>query len=134
MDIFLLQTLNGEIVDEEVLKVNNSELVVNKSLCLAQKTINEFSSNLAKDCDVMIVVGGANSSNSIELFKNVNSICPSVFIEDIYSYKDALKEINFEITPKTKVGITAGASTRKEELVELKKLIENDLTKNNKVG
>jgi len=125
-----------ELISEiqDVLKANNSELVVNKSLCLAQKTINEFSANLARDCDVMIVVGGANSSNSIELFKNVNSICPSIFIEDIYSYKDALKEINFEITSKTKVGITAGASTRKEELVELKKLIESDLTKNNKVG
>ena len=75
----------------------------------------------------MIVVGGSNSSNSIELFKNVSSICPSIFIEDIYSYKDALKETGLEITSQTRVGITAGASTRKEELVELKKLIEKDL-------
>jgi 4-hydroxy-3-methylbut-2-enyl diphosphate reductase len=118
-----------ELISEiqDVLKSNNSELVVNKSLCLAQKTINEFSAKLATESDVMIVVGGSNSSNSIELFKNVSSICPSIFIEDIYSYKDALKDAGLEITSQTRVGITAGASTRKEELVELKKLIENDL-------
>lgn len=118
-----------ELISEiqDVLKANNSELVVNKSLCLAQKTINEFSAKLATESDVMIVVGGSNSSNSIELFKNVSSICPSIFIEDIYSYKDALKDAGLEITSQTRVGITAGASTRKEELVELKNLIENDL-------
>ena len=118
-----------ELISEiqDVLKANNTELVVNKSLCLAQKTINEFSAKLATESDVMIVVGGSNSSNSIELFKNVNSICPSIFIEDIYSYKDALKDADLEITSQTRVGITAGASTRKEELVELKKLVEKDL-------
>ena len=118
-----------ELISEiqDVLKANNTDLVVNKSLCLAQKTINEFSAKLATEIDVMIVVGGSNSSNSIELFKNVSSICPCIFIEDIYSYKDALKDAGLEITSQTRVGITAGASTRKEELVELKKLIENDL-------
>ncbi len=112
---------------ERVLSDNGSEFVVNKSLCSAQKTINEYSAKLASESDVMIVVGGANSSNSLELFKNVSSICPSIFIEDIYSYKDALKQSGLEITSKTRVGLTAGASTRKEELIELKNLIENDL-------
>jgi 4-hydroxy-3-methylbut-2-enyl diphosphate reductase len=118
-----------ELIDEieKVTKETSCELIINKSLCSAQKTINEFSAELAKQSDVMIVVGGSNSSNSIELFKNVSSICPSIFIEDIYSYKDALKDAGLEITRQTRVGITAGASTRKEELVELKKLIENDL-------
>ena len=119
----------GELICEieKVLKRNSCELVVNKSLCSAQKTINEFSVKLAENSDVMIVVGGANSSNSLELFKNVSSICPSIFIEDINTYKEALKENNLSISKITRVGITAGASTRKEELVELKNLIEKDL-------
>ena len=116
---------------ESLLKESSCELVVNKSLCLAQKLINEHSVNLAKNSDVMIVVGGANSSNSIELFKNVSSFCPSIFIEDINSYKNALKDNGLSISAQTKIGITAGASTRKEELFELKKLIEKDLLKNN---
>lgn len=112
---------------EKVLKENSCEIVVNKSLCSAQKIINEHSVNLAKNSDIMIVVGGSNSSNSIELFKNVSSFCPSIFIEDISTYGCALKEKGLEISCKTKIGITAGASTRKEELFELKTLIEKDL-------
>ena len=115
---------------QKVLSETKSELIVNKSLCLAQKNINEFSAKLAKECDIMIVVGGKNSSNSLELFKNMKSICPSIFIEDINFYKEALIESDLTISKETKVGITAGASTRKEELVMLKELIEKDL--NNK--
>ena len=114
---------------EKATKENSCELVVNKSLCSAQKTINEFSAELASQSDVMIVVGGLNSSNSLELFKNVSSICPSIFIEDINLYKDALESAGLKILADTRVGITAGASTRKEELVALKQLIENDLIK-----
>ncbi|MBE5738734.1 MAG: 4-hydroxy-3-methylbut-2-enyl diphosphate reductase [Clostridiales bacterium] len=119
----------AESLIEEVKRVlydNMCELIVNKSLCIAQKTINESSVQLAKECDIMIVVGGANSSNSIELYNNVNSICPSVFIEDIAKYRDAIAEKGLVITANTRVGITAGASTRKEELLELKALIEKD--------
>lgn len=112
---------------EKILKKNNNEIVINKSLCQAQKSINESSVKLATESDVMIVVGGANSSNSLELFKNVSSVCPGVFIEDISTYKAELEKNNLKITSETRVGITAGASTRKEELEELKKLIESDL-------
>lgn len=112
---------------ENVLNQNGNEIVVNKSLCQAQKAINESSVKLAHSSDVMIVVGGANSSNSQELYKNVNSVCPSIFIEDITTYKNKLIEKNLKITKETRVGITAGASTRREELEELKRLIETDL-------
>ena len=126
-------TFNMEKADMLIDKIktittlNNCELIVNKSICSAQKIINEYSKNLAKESDIMIVIGGAKSSNSLELYNNVNKVCPSIFIEDIHSYKLALQQQNLEITPSTKVGITAGASTMKSELNELKKLIEDDL-------
>lgn len=113
---------------EELLKTNHCELVVNKSICVAQKVINQFSAKLAHDSDIMIVVGGLNSSNSLELYNNMSAICPSIFIEDINKYKDALKEKGLTIAPTTKVGITAGASTMREELIELKSLIEQELS------
>jgi 4-hydroxy-3-methylbut-2-enyl diphosphate reductase len=68
---------------ETIAKSNNCEIVINKSICDAQKMINISSADLAKKSDIMIVVGGKNSSNSIELFKNMQSICPSIFIENI---------------------------------------------------
>lgn len=126
-------TFNISKADELIEKIrttakqNNCELIVNKSICSAQKVINDFSYKLAKESDIMIVVGGKKSSNSLELFNNVSRVCPSIFIEDIHTYKDALKDKNLSITSTTKVGITAGASTMKDELFELKTLIENDI-------
>jgi 4-hydroxy-3-methylbut-2-enyl diphosphate reductase IspH len=75
----------------------------------------------------MIVVGGKNSSNSLELYKNMSTICPSIFIEDINDYKQALAEIGITLSKDLKIGITAGASTNKAELEELKQLIKKDL-------
>ena len=116
--------LIGEI--EKIVVDTRSTVIVNKSLCNAQKAINASSVELAKSRDIMIVIGGANSSNSRELYNNIKNYCPSIFIEDINTYKAALIDNNLTITENTKVGITAGASTRKEELLELKQLIEKD--------
>ena len=126
-------TFNSNKFDEleqkisEIAKQNDCELIVNKTICNAQKLINLYSVELAKQSDVMIVVGGKNSSNSIELFKNVSYYCPSIFIEDVNNYKLELENNNIKINKNTRIGITAGASTLKEELLELKTLIENDL-------
>ncbi len=112
---------------EMILSKNNCHLVVNKSICDAQKFINLSSAELARQVDTMIVVGGKNSSNSLELYKNMSSICPSIFIEDINSYKEALAENGISLSKDLKIGITAGASTNKAELEELKQLIKKDL-------
>lgn len=124
-------TFNMEKADLLIAKIQKllqekNELIINKSLCIAQKTINEFSVKLALDSDIMIVVGGKNSSNSKELFNNVSRLKPSIFIEDIYTYKNELDSLNISINSNTKIGITAGASTMKEELEILKALIEED--------
>ncbi len=103
----------------------NIELVVNKSICLAQKQINVFSAELAKECDLMIVVGGKNSSNSTELFNNLKTITKSIFVENISSIKNILKEENITLTKNIKIGLTAGASTMKSELIELKTQLES---------
>jgi 4-hydroxy-3-methylbut-2-enyl diphosphate reductase len=121
----------GEIIEkiEIICDKNNCELEVNKSICKAQKVINEYSLNLAKESDIMIVVGGKKSSNSLELYNNVSRVCPSIFIEDIETYKQELISKNLQINKSTRVGITAGASTMKDELSQLKKLIEEDIDK-----
>ena len=108
---------------------NNCTLVINKSICNAQKAINLASVKLAQSSDVMIVVGGKNSSNSIELFNNIKNYTSSIFIEDINSWKDELIAQNIPFSSETKFGITAGASTLTEELLELKNLIEIELSK-----
>ena len=123
-NMFVAEQLIENIV--KIAKQNNCELVVNKSLCSAQREINKSSQILAEQVDAMIVIGGKNSSNSKELYNNVSSICPSIFIEDIYEYKNALKEANITLNKDSIIGLTAGASTMKNELLALKKLIEKD--------
>lgn len=126
-------TFNEKKADELINRITgicsktNSKLIVNKSICFAQKSINISSVNLAKNRDIMIIVGGKNSSNSLELFNNISSHAPSIFIEDINTWKDELTKQNISYNKNTKFGITAGASTLKEELSELKQLIESEL-------
>lgn len=104
------------------------KIVVNKSLCKAQKNINIASIELAKEVDLMIVVGGANSSNTIELYNNMKKYAPTIFLEDINMVLEELKNSNIVLNKNIKIGLTAGASTLKEELKELKKII---ITKTN---
>ena len=111
--------------------LKNNSLIVNKSICNAQKQINEFSKQLAEESDLMIVVGGKNSSNSIELYNNLKQIKPSLFIENIFDWEEELKKENLTISKNTKIGLTAGASTMKSELETLKQLITKHLLEKN---
>lgn len=106
---------------------NNILCVINKSICSAQKQINIYSAKLAKTSDLMFVVGGKKSSNTIELFNNVSSYAPTIFLEDINDFKTELKKNNIKLSKDMKIGITAGASTMKSELEELKKLLKNEI-------
>ena len=110
---------------ESITKQHNCTITINKSICNAQKQINIFSSKLAEECDLMIVVGGKHSSNSIELFNNLKNITQTIFIEDIHSVKQEIQQQNITFSKNMKIGITAGASTMKEELVSLKEILEN---------
>ena len=95
------------------------------TICNAQKSINEAAIKLADDVDIMIIIGGENSSNSIELFNNVSKVKKAFFIhtpEDILSLVKSKK-----IKKGQRIGITAGASTMKEDIAFTKELLEREL-------
>tara|TARA_Y100001936_G_scaffold109289_1_gene107455 strand:+ start:9322 stop:10167 length:846 start_codon:yes stop_codon:yes gene_type:complete len=62
---------------------------------------------IAKDVDIMLVIGGRNSSNTKEIAKLCKEINNSTY--QIETFKQ-LKELNLNLKNKT-VGISAGAST-----------------------
>ncbi len=98
------------------------DMEVNDATCNAVRKIQESSLNLAKDVDVMFVIGGANSSNTKEIYEELSKNIPC------YKFSDINEFINFilsssDITSKTNIGITGGASTPIKEIYNYKYLL-----------
>lgn len=107
---------------QEIMKSKHKMFEYKNTICDAQKQINLASVELAKDVDVMVVVGGKNSNNSKELFNNVSKFVPALFIENEtelqkYIIDGFFKEYNT-------IGITAGASTMKQDIEKMKLILE----------
>lgn len=126
-------TFNKKKAEELINKIQlicaqkHVDLLVDKTLCDSQQIIKESSKKLAKQCDIMFVVGGKNSSNTQELFNELYEIKPTIFLHDINHWQQELKKQNITILPTTKIGITAGASTPLQELSLLKEKIANSV-------
>ena len=67
---------------------------------------------LAREVDAMVVVGGRDSSNTIQLVRVCEAVCPTFHIES----PDELRAEWF--ADASVVGIAAGASTRESDLAE----------------
>ena len=74
---------------------------------------------IAKNSDIMLIVGGKKSSNTRKLFEIANKYCKRVHY--LQTVKD-MEEIPFK--PTDKVGIMAGASTPKSLIEEIKTELE----------
>ncbi len=89
-----------------ILQERDSEVVVQNTICSETWNRQEAAADLAKDVDIVVVVGGSNSSNT----KRLAEIClaegtPAMLIE-------RPEEIDFNaLTPHRVIGVTAGAST-----------------------
>lgn len=112
---FLFKYLKNKFADNEVLNKN--------TICPVQKQINSSALELASECDIMIVVGNKNSSNTVELYNNLKKTTKTLFIQDLNKWQQEFERENVILSEKIKIGITAGASTRKEDLLLLKNMI-----------
>lgn len=110
---------------KHIMDKSNKIFEYRNTICNAQKNINLASIDLAKNVDIVIVLGGKNSSNSKELFANVSAIKEAYFIENPYESLELIE--NKKIIKGKRIGITAGASTLKEDILKTKELIENKL-------
>lgn len=75
------------------------------TICNATTKRQEEAAQLAAENDVMLVVGGMESSNTAKLFEISKNLCPMTF--HIQTHEDIPQKIN----KNRKIGITAGAST-----------------------
>ena len=84
----------------------NSEVKVFDTVCLPTKQRQQAAVDLARECDVVIVVGGANSNNTRELVQTCGRYCAHVY----HVQTDADLRSDW-FTSAEVVGITAGTST-----------------------
>lgn len=102
------QTTYNILVWGECLKVipeDKENILVFDTICNATSQRQSDAALLSKEVDIMIVVGGRNSSNTIKLFNVCSKNCCSYHIEN----SDELYTLN--LNNAEKIGITAGAST-----------------------
>ena len=88
------------------LTVRVAELRVFNTICNATFENQDAAAELAKKCDIMVIVGGKNSSNTKQLY----SICKS-YLNDCYHIENESELQKSWFDGKTHCGISAGAST-----------------------
>lgn len=83
-----------------------SEVRFIDTVCQPTKQRQHAAVDLAKQCDVVVVIGGAHSNNTHELVKTCSQFCPRV--HHVQTAGDLLPDW---FRPNDTVGITAGTST-----------------------
>ncbi len=96
------------------LNQNNINYEFTNTICNAQKLIQTSSKELAKDMDIMFVIGGKNSSNTQELYNIVSKSCKTYYFSELIEFYNHIKENDY--TDDLKIGFTGGASTPKEQI------------------
>lgn len=107
-----------EIIENELPR--NIELVIKNTICATTEQRQIETKELSKKVDMMIIIGGKNSSNTKKLYEVAQENCKkSVCIED---YKE-LEKLQNEIKKEEKIGIMAGASTPQKSIEEVEKYL-----------
>lgn len=98
------------------------------TICGATASRQNEAYKLSKKADVMLVIGGKESSNTAKLFDICKKNCKSFFIE-------TSEDLQFDnIKNAQLIGITAGASTPVDIIEEVKQKMEDFLENNDEVG
>ena len=88
------------------LKSRGLELDIRNTICQTTPVRQKEAIEIARQVDVMLVIGGRNSSNTRRLYELCRAICPRTYLAE------TAREIeNIQINPRDHIGITAGAST-----------------------
>ena len=122
------QTTYNNIIWGECLKVlpeDDPNIVVYDTICTATEQRQTDSAALAKQSDLMIVIGGRHSSNTVKLFDICSHYCRTYHIENA----DELDTL--DLSNAEHIGITAGASTPAHIIKEVVTTMEEILNKDN---
>jgi len=104
-------TIEAKVLNEVVVRCRArfSDVVVHNTICDATSVRQREAAELAARADVVIVVGGRNSSNTAKLVK----ICED-FQKETHLIEDIAELDRAWFFGKRKIGVTGGASTPME--------------------
>lgn len=107
----------------DMLPEDNPDIEVFETICNATAARQSNAIELAKKSDIMIVIGGMHSSNTVKLHNVCSQYCLSYHIED----SGGLDGI--DLSNAKHIGITAGASTPAYIIKEVQSHMSENLTK-----
>lgn len=108
-----------KIIKNELKK--DIELVVKNTICKATELRQKETEEISKKVDFMIIIGGANSSNTKKLYDIAKTNCKNCVCVE------SLKQLELEEVEKyEKIGVMAGASTPQESIEEIINKIKNN--------
>ena len=123
-------TINEEQFQEigETLKESHNDVIIENTICTATRDRQEATKALAKDSDIMVVIGGKNSSNSKKLVDISKQYCgKTIFVENN-------KDLSLKTIDKcSKIGVAAGASTPVSDIEEVIAKMSEVITERNEM-
>ncbi len=123
-------TFNGQEWENclEIIEKVYTNASVFGTICNATAQRQTEAIALAKASDLMIVIGGKQSSNTAKLQEVCQPFCQTLLVETAAELRALLREQSVSLDRTTKIGITAGASTPasiiKEVLVTMTEINE----------
>lgn len=110
-----------------ILKNSCTNCKIFDTICNTTQNRQVEAMSLAKKSDLAVVIGSKESSNTMKLKNICEKYCRTILVEDA-------KEISKDILKKAKkICIIAGASTPAYVILEVKRVMEKMLDKNNEV-
>lgn len=103
----------------ELIKSKFNDVKVYNTICLATSKRQEETEKLSKSTDAMVIIGGANSSNTKKLFEVSKANNENTFIvQTVNELKD------YDFTNYDHIGVMAGASTPTKSIIEVIKYLK----------
>ncbi|MCL2110543.1 4-hydroxy-3-methylbut-2-enyl diphosphate reductase [Microgenomates group bacterium] len=107
------------------LKNRYSAITIHPHICPATTDRQKAMMDLARETDLIIVVGGNNSSNTHRLAETARQVAPEKKVYLIDSVADLQKEWFSSLSPSAVVGLSSGASTPDSVFQAVVKKIES---------
>ena len=98
---------------KEKIKIDCTNAKIFDTICFATRQRQDEAAALSKKCDMMIIIGGRHSSNTVKLKAVCSENCETYLVEGA----DELTSIDF--SKCAEIGVTAGASTPSDIIKEV---------------